>query len=134
MYDKIVILQIMKNSKEILFDKLNEFISKFYKNQLIRGGIYSTTILLGFFLIFSILEYYSQFNTIIRTVLFWSYVIINAYILYRFVITPLMNLNRYGKVMSMEKAATIIGKHFNDIDDKLLNVLELNQMNKEDDD
>ena len=134
MYDKIVILQIMKNSKEILFDKLNEFISKFYKNQLIRGGIYSTTILLGFFLIFSILEYYSQFNTIIRTVLFWSYVIINAYILYRFVITPLMNLNRYGKVMSMEKAAIIIGKHFNDIDDKLLNVLELNQMNKEDDD
>ena len=122
----------MKNSRELLFHKLNEFISKFYKNQLIRGGIYSATILLVFFLLFSILEHYSQFDTTIRTVLFWVYVLINAYILCRFVIIPLLHLYRYGKVMSMEKAAVIIGKYFNGVDDKLLNILQLNQMTEED--
>lgn len=122
----------MKNSRELLFNKLNEFISKFYKNQLIRGGIYSATILLVFFLIFSVLEYYSQFDIIIRTSLFWTYVLLNTYILYQFIVIPLMHFYRYGKVMSMEKAAVIIGKHFNGIDDKLLNILELNHMTEED--
>ena len=85
-----------------------------------------------FFLLFSVLEHYSHFDTTTRTVLFWMYVLINAYILYRFVIIPLLHLYRYGKVMSMEKAAVIIGKHFNGIDDKLLNILQLNQMTEED--
>ena len=110
--DKIVPLQSMKNTTQHLFDKLNEFISKFYKNQLIRGGIYSASVLLIFFLAFSVLEHYSQFNISVRTILFWAYVIINAFILYRFVIIPLLHLYRYGKIMSMEKAAQIIGKHF----------------------
>ncbi|MBC8266167.1 MAG: hypothetical protein H8E84_04300 [Flavobacteriales bacterium] len=122
----------MKNTTQHLFDKLNEFISKFYKNQLIRGGIYSASVLLIFFLVFSVLEYYSQFDIIVRSILFWTYVIINAFILYRFVIVPLLHLYRYGKIMSMEKAAEIIGKHFSGVDDKLLNVLELNKMSEDD--
>ena len=122
----------MKTTTEHLFNKLNEFISKFYKNQLIRGGIYSATVLLVFFLLFSVLEYYSQFDTAIRTLLFWVYVIINAYILYQFIIVPLLHLYRYGKTMSMEQAAIIIGKHFKRIDDKLLNILQLDQMSAED--
>lgn len=132
MKDKIVPLQSMKNTTQHLFDKLNEFISKFYKNQLIRGGIYSASVLLIFFLVFSVLEYYSQFDIIVRSILFWTYVIINAFILYRFVIVPLLHLYRYGKIMSMEKAAEIIGKHFSGVDDKLLNVLELNKMSEDD--
>ena len=132
MKDKIVPLQSMKNTTQHLFDKLNEFISKFYKNQLIRGGIYSASVLLIFFLAFSVLEYYSQFNTSVRTILFWAYVIINVFILYRFVIIPLLHLYRYGKIMSMEKAAQIIGKHFSGVDDKLLNILQLNHMSEQD--
>jgi len=108
------------------------FISKFYKNQLIRGGIYSASILLVFFLLFSVLEHYSQFDTIVRSILFWTYLITNAFILYRFVAIPLLHLNRYGKVMSMEKAAQIIGNHFSDVEDKLLNILELNEMGERD--
>ncbi len=121
----------MKKERQEIFDKLNEFISKHYKNQLIRGGIYSGTVLLVFFLFFSVLEYYSQFDTTIRTLLFWFYVAVNTFILYRFVIIPLLHLYRYGKIMSMEKAAQIIGKHFSGVDDKLLNILQLGEMSKE---
>ena len=116
----------MKTTTERLFDKLNEFISKFYKNQLIRGGIYSISVVLVFFILFSVLEYYSQFDTLIRTLLFWAYIIINGIIIFRFVILPFLHLYRYGKIMTMEMAAHIIGKHFSEVDDKLLNILELN--------
>ena len=128
----IVLLQSMKNTTQHLFDKLNEFISKFYKNQLIRGGIYSASVLVIFFLVFSILEYYSQFDIVIRSILFWTYVLTNVFILCRYVIVPLLHLNRYGKSMSMEKAAQIIGEHFSGVDDKLLNILELNEMSEQD--
>ncbi|MEC8853817.1 MAG: hypothetical protein VYD33_05155, partial [Bacteroidota bacterium] len=122
----------MKNTTQHLFDKLNVFISKFYKNQLIRGGIYSASVLVIFFLVFSVLEYYSQFDIVVRSILFWTYVLTNAFILYRYVIVPLLHLNRYGKIMSMEKAAQIIGEHFSEVDDKLLNILELNEMSEQD--
>ena len=130
--DKIVPLQSMKNTTQHLFDKLNEFISKFYKNQLIRGGIYSASVLLIFFLVFSILEYYSQFDVVVRSILFWTYILTNAFILYRYVIIPLLHLYRYGKIMSMEVAANIIGEHFSEVDDKLLNVLQLHKMSEQD--
>tara|TARA_B100001142_G_scaffold323392_1_gene373373 strand:+ start:9473 stop:12835 length:3363 start_codon:yes stop_codon:yes gene_type:complete len=129
---KIVILHTVENSKQHIFNKLNEFISKFYKNQLIRGGIYSVSVLIIFFIVFSVLEYFSQFDIIGRSVLFWSYLILNTYIIYKYVIIPLLNLNRYGKVLSMKNAAVIIGKHFKEIDDKLLNILELNNMSDSD--
>ena len=34
--------------------------------------------------------------------------------------------------MSMEKAAKIIGTHFSQVDDKLLNILQLNEMSEKD--
>lgn len=47
------------------------------------------------------------------------------FILGRFVVNPLMHLYRFGKIISHEQAAQIIGKHFNSVQDKLLNVLQL---------
>jgi hypothetical protein len=38
---------------------------------------------------------------------------------------PLSRLYRFGKIISYEEAASIIGRHFTDVQDKLLNVLQL---------
>ena len=51
-----------KEKEDKIINKLNEFIIKYYKNQLLKGLIYFVSILLVFFLVFSSLEYYSQFN------------------------------------------------------------------------
>jgi hypothetical protein len=119
----------MENSSSygILIGKLDEFIRKFYKNQLIRGLLYATGILVSGFLVMTVLEYFAHFDTIIRTILFWSFIVATASVLTRFVFFPLFKLNRIGKIISHDEAASIIGKHFTNVQDKLLNVLQLHR-------
>jgi hypothetical protein len=47
-------------------------------------------------------------------------------ILIQFIVIPLIKLNRLGKVLSYEAASEIIGKHFSEVRDKLINTLQLN--------
>ena len=53
----------------IIHQKLDEFIRKYYKNQLIRGLIYSVGLVLLFYIGVSTLEYFAEFSTTIRTIL-----------------------------------------------------------------
>ena len=66
----------MTNSKNELLFKLDGFIRKYYKNQLIKGGLYTIGLLLVFYLFVVVLEYYIQFGVAIRTGLFYFYLII----------------------------------------------------------
>lgn len=117
----------MASNYEILIQKLDEFIRKYYKNQLIRGLIYSGAVFLAFYLTLVVLEHFGHFGTGVRTGLFWSFVVTNAVILGRLVVMPLLQLNKIGQVISHEQASDIIGKHFPDISDKLLNTLQLHR-------
>lgn len=117
----------MASNYEILIQKLDEFIRKYYKNQLIRGLIYSGAVFLGFYLTLVVLEHFGRFDSSVRTILFWGFILTNSYILGRLVITPLLQLNRIGKIISHEQASAIIGKHFPNISDKLLNTLQLHR-------
>jgi hypothetical protein len=115
----------MQFDYHILLEKLDEFIRKYYKNQLIRGAIYTTGIVIAFYLSIALLEYYGHFSTTFRTILFYLFILTNTYILTKFIVIPLLKLNKIGKIISKEQAAEIIGKHFSNIQDKLLNVLQL---------
>lgn len=108
-----------------LISKLDEFIRKYYKNQLIRGLLYTVAIVLSGYLTISLLEYFAHFDPAIRTVLFWSFIAATAYVIGRFIVLPLTRINRIGKIISHEQAALIIGQHFTNVQDKLLNVLQL---------
>ena len=118
-------------SHQILIDKLDEFIRKYYKNQLIKGGLYSFSAVLLFYISVTVLEYFAHFDTLVRTFLFYAFLATASYILIRLVIIPLMRLNKLGSVISHEQAAEIIGKHFGTIQDKLLNVLQLKQLSQD---
>ena len=112
---------------QILIQKLDAFIRKYYKNQLIRGGIYSFTLSLAFYLLVTSLEYFSHFSTGLRTVLFYAFVVGILFIIGNFIFIPLIRLYRIGKIISHEGAAKIIGEHFSEVKDKLLNVLQLKE-------
>lgn len=112
---------------QTLIEKLDEFIRKYYKNQLFRGLIYSTGLVLLFFISVTVLEYYAHFNTAVRTVLFYSFLAASAFILAKYIVIPVSKLYKLGKLISYEAAASIIGKHFTDVQDKLLNTLQLQQ-------
>ena len=111
-----------------LFEKLNEFIKKHYHNQLLKGVVYVLSILIIFFLIFSIIEYFFSFGVVGRTFLFWTYILLIIAVLGKLIIVPLLNLFNIGTTLTHKEAAVIIGIHFPEIDDKLLNVLELSEI------
>lgn len=120
-------MQQTGTSYNVLIGKLDEFIRKYYKNQLIRGLLYATGIMLGGFLLITVLEYFAHFDSIVRTILFWGFISATAVVLARLVFIPLFKLNRIGSIISHDQAASIIGKHFTNVQDKLLNVLQLHR-------
>ncbi|MFM9053152.1 MAG: DUF4175 family protein, partial [Bacteroidota bacterium] len=114
-----------------LIGKLDAFIRKYYKNLLIRGGIYAFTLLLSGYLLLTAMETVGHFSVSVRTGLFYGFLTSLGYILFRYVFVPLGHLYRIGKVITHEEAARIIGVHFSEVEDKLLNVLQLNQQASE---
>jgi hypothetical protein len=117
----------MTASYSILISKLDEFIRKYYKNQLVRGVLYALSLGLSFYIALVIIEYYGDFGIPLRTVIFFSFAGGILFILAKFIFIPLFKLYRIGEVLSYEDAAQIIGRHFNEVQDKLLNVLQLNR-------
>ncbi len=120
----------MISQYEVLIQKLDEFIRKYYKNQLLRGLIYSFASLLAFYLIVTTLEYFGHFNTVARTILFYLFLLTNLFIIGRLIIIPLLKLNKLGKIISHQQAAEIIGRHFTNVSDKLLNTLQLKDLSQ----
>lgn len=109
----------------ILIKKLDEFIRKYYKNQLIKGAIYSSGTLLAAFMSVVLLEYFGEFNTTVRGIMFFGFLLTSIGILVKYIAIPLLKLNHIGQVISYDQAASIIGNHFGNVQDKLLNVLQL---------
>ncbi|MBW6483379.1 MAG: hypothetical protein K0B10_09980 [Vicingaceae bacterium] len=117
----------MENNYQILINKLDNFIRKYYKNRLLKGSIYAIGLLLLAFVFFTSLEYIVQFNTSGRTLLFYSFVAISGYVLVYFIIIPLAKLYQFGKIINRKQAAEIVGNHFEEVKDKLINVLQLEE-------
>jgi len=118
---------MIKDNYSLLIEKLDEFIRKYYVNQLLRGALYTVGAVLGLFILLNLLEYYFYFDTGVRTAMLWSFGLTSAAALYRWVALPLMHYFRLGQLISHEQAAVIIGEHFSDVKDKLLNILQLKQ-------
>ncbi len=117
----------MQNDLDIVKQKLKGFISKYYKNQIIRGLLISGSVLLVLLLFVDLIEYYSWSATGVRTFLFYSFLAITGYVLIRYVFIPLVKLFQIGPVISNKEAAKIIGRHFPEVNDKLLNTLQLEE-------
>ena len=109
----------------VLRQKLDAFIRKYYQNKLIRGGIYASGLLLMLLLVLLLGEWFGQFGVGLRTVLFYSWWVAFMSVTAVYILMPLSKLLRIGSVITDEAAAQIIGKHFPEVADKLLNTLQL---------
>lgn len=116
------------NNYDLLLLKLDQFIRKYYKNQLLRGTIYALTTLSAAYLLFSVLEYYGHFGKAVRGIFFFSFIALLLAVLTRYIVRPLFGLNRVGKVLSHKEASAIIGRHFPEVSDQLLNTLQLKEL------
>ncbi len=121
------------SNQKILHDKIRQFVKKYYLNELYKGIIFFVLIVLSVFILFSLFEYFSYSNTTVRTVLFYSFIALFLLNLVFYILIPALKLAGLGKQLTKKEIADIIGKHFHEIDDKLLNLFELqNQMDSGD--
>ncbi len=118
----------MNDQYYILIRKLDQFIRKYYKNQLIRGAIYCVSLLLVFFLAVNLAEYLGHFDTTVRTVIFYLYLLLSLFVLVRYIFIPGFKLLKIGRIISHEEASAIIGRHFSNVSDKLINTLQLRRL------
>jgi hypothetical protein len=116
----------MEGYNNLVF-RLDAFIRKYYTNKLIRGVMVSIAALLALYLVMSVGEYNFYFSTTVRYVIDGVFLVIAGFALIAWIILPALQILKLGKVISREKAASIIGTHFPDVQDKLLNVLNLKQ-------
>lgn len=116
------------NNYQLLINKLDAFIRKYYKNQLLKGGIYAVSLIVGLFIFVTSVEYFAQFNILGRTILFYCFFLVVAYVFAYYIIFPISKLYKFGKVINHQQAAEIIGKHFTEVKDKLTNVLQLKEL------
>ena len=109
-------------------DKLIRFVRKYYTNELIKGGIlfFSFGILYLFFTLF--IEYVLWLKPAARTLLFWMFIAVEAYFLFRFILVPLSKLVGFKNGISDVESSKIIGAHFPEVRDKLLNVMQLKSL------
>ncbi len=116
----------MSASFEILLQKLDRFIRRYYLNQLIKGSLFFGAGLFILFILFISFEYFGYLSTNARFVLFYSFLLFNLFVFIRYVLIPLTGMMRIGRKIGPEQAATIIGKHYrNELNDKITNVLQL---------
>ncbi len=111
----------------LLIQKLDQFIRKYYINKTIKGAIIFIAITVALLLLYSFLEHQFYLPRTGRKVMFYSYVIGSLGALTYLVFWPLANYFKLGNVISHDKAAQILGNHFSDVEDRLLNVLQLNR-------
>lgn len=105
--------------------KLEGFIRKYYTNELIKGAILFFAIGLLYFLFTLFIESVLWLDSISRTILFWMFVGVEIALVVNFIAIPIAKLLKLKDGINFEKASKLIGKHFPQVNDKLLNVLQL---------
>ena len=117
-------------SFKIIQDKLEQFTKRYYINELIKGAILFFALGLLYFLFTLFVEYLLWLEPLGRTVLFWIFISVELVLFVKFIAIPIAKLLRLKEGLNYKSASKIIGKHFPEVNDKLLNVLQLKE-NKE---
>ena len=114
----------MENFK-IIKNKISQFKKTLLLNLFLKSGSFFLILFICSFLFVNYLEYFLYLPTVTKTVIFFSFLTIFLFLLIKQVIFPIKNIIFYDSILSNEKAALEIGKHFPDIKDKLLNTIQL---------
>lgn len=105
--------------------KLAAFIKKYYTNELIRGMLLFFAIGLLYFLATLFIEHFLWLKPLYRTILFWLFISVELGLFFKFICLPIFKILGFKKGINLEQASTIIGDHFPEVNDKLVNLLQL---------
>ena len=115
----------MTDNQQNIDQQLHQYKVKFIKKKLLEGGVLFFGTVLLVYLTISGLEAVGRFNSIIRAILLFSFIVTSGTIFFLRIIKPLIQLFRSEASVSDEDAASEIGSYFPNLGDKLLNYIQL---------
>lgn len=121
----------MSNAYQELIEKLDRFIRKYYLNKMIKGLIFFVSTLVVSYLSLNTLEYFLYLSPSWKISLLLIEFLLLAAIFTYYLLFPLLRMYKLGKDISYLQAAELIGKHFPNINDKVVNTLELKNLLEE---
>ena len=118
----------MSENFNILVHKLNSFKMRYYSFKLLKGAVVSLFFILAVYTGFSIIEYFVYLSSDVRKIVFFGFIIFSGFLLIQFVGIPFLKLIHILKSIDLKTTTKIIQKHFSGIEDRLLNIIELNDL------
>ncbi|MDD2380122.1 MAG: hypothetical protein PHV35_00335 [Mariniphaga sp.] len=118
----------MTNNFNILVNKLNAFRLRYYSVKLMKGLVLTIFLILIVFTVFSLVEYFVFLSSEVRKILFYGFLIFAGLLTAHFIVIPVLRLFHVLKPIDIKASSSIIQNHFTDIKDKLLNVIELTEI------
>ncbi len=110
---------------KVIKEKLAAFRRKYYLNRVIRGTVVFLLLFSTLFTLFTLSEGLLWLSTAWRTALFATLTAASALALGAGVVYPGLKYLNVGKTIDDKEAARLIGRHFKEVDDRLVNLLEL---------
>ena len=121
----------MSEDFKIIKQKLTEFKKKYYVVLVIRGFFFFVAISILWLVIISIFSFFNYLTVPIKTTIFYLSVFLYSIVFVFYLLIPLLKLLGISKPISDKHAAKIISKHFSNLQDKLINIIELNNLNQD---
>lgn len=112
----------------LISSQLEIFIRKFYLNLIIKGIIWFLAILFALFLLTSVTAYFAYLSVLARSLIFYLSLMLIASLFWQYIGRYLLSFLKLRKRIDHKTASRLIGEHFPDISDKLLNTIELHEL------
>lgn len=113
--------------------QLEDFIRRYYLNELLKGTILFFSIWLLYFLLILFIEHFLWLSPPYRSILFWLFIAVSVALLFKFILIPLSRIFKLSSGIDEVEASRIIGRYFPEVNDKLLNVLQLQKSGEQSD-
>jgi len=108
--------------------EIDKYIKKFYLFKIIKGFIYLFILLSVLLFLLISFNYLFYFSITIKTIIYWSSFIIFLILFFDLIAFPFFRFLRIVKPISYHQASINISQFYKDIQDKLVNILELNKL------
>jgi hypothetical protein len=108
-----------------LHSEIDKYIKKYYLNLCLKGILLFFSLLLASYLLFVSLAFLFELGSWVRFTFLFLFVCFNIASLFILIGIPLLRRGKLLKRMSRYEASRLIGSHFPEIADRLLNTLQL---------
>ena len=117
--------RIMTKHLKELHLKLDAFSDAFYRRSSLEGLVLTLAVALSGLLILGMVEFFAWSSSAVRGVFWWSYIVLSLGVLVYSSVIPFLKSRRLLVRMTRREAALLLSEKIPEIEDKLINVLDL---------